>query len=429
MISRLACSVNQLLLKYKSTNIFILAGSSAGANLLAVVITPLLSRLYTPESFGIFASFTAITALLNAFSSLRLEVAIPVVPRDRDANNLAFTCAVLVSCFVIVIAILIPLSRDYLACWNDFRRIDQFLWLVPVAVFSLGIFQVLSYCAIRANAFKTLARVKLCQSLSNSLFTIFLAGLGPLGLILSQTLMQGLAVAQFIRARVFRLESISIFKLSFISHFLARFSDFVLYNTPSGLVNVAASSMPVILLSSYFGQDQIGQFFLAQKLLLFPASLVGTSVSQVYLGSAREALGEGNIRHIMLAYARKLFVVGAVFCVVAYLLSPLIIPVLFGAKWTLASKLVVLLLPLLLGNLVVSTLSATYYVARAVRVELFAQCLFAMLSVFPAWISCALKNNFQDTILVYSIASAIGYFAYGGIMLASLPNPSSGKLS
>jgi len=425
MISRLARFVTQLLLRYKNTNIFVLAWGSAGANLVVIVITPVLARLYTPESFGIFASFTAITAFLNAFSSLRLEVAIPIVPRDRDANSLALTCVALVSCFVVIIAILIPFSRDSLVYWHDLKRIDKFLWLIPAAVFSLGIFQVLSYCAIRASAFKTLAHVKLYQSLSSSLLTIFLAGLGPLGLILGQTLMQCLAIAQFIRARVFRLENIFLFELSFLKRFSVKFSGFIFYNTPSGLVNVAASSIPVILLFSYFDQDQIGQFFLAQKLLLFPASLVGTSVSQVYLSGARKAFSAGNLRNVIFSFAQKLFVVGGVFCLVAYLLLPLIIPMLLGAKWALASRIVVLLLPLLLGNLVVSTLSTTYYVTHALRLELIAQCLFAVFSIFPMWIFCALHNGFQNTILVYSIGSAFGYIVYGMLMLSSLSNSGS----
>ena len=59
------------------------------AQLLPLLITPLLTRLYSPESFGLFANFIAITAIISSIVSLRLEMAILLPKSTKIAQFLA----------------------------------------------------------------------------------------------------------------------------------------------------------------------------------------------------------------------------------------------------------------------------------------------------------------------------------------------------
>jgi len=62
-------------------SVSVLVGGTAGAQILLVLAAPLLTRLYTPEDFGLLAVYASLLALIGVISSLRYELAIPL-PED-----------------------------------------------------------------------------------------------------------------------------------------------------------------------------------------------------------------------------------------------------------------------------------------------------------------------------------------------------------
>src|SRR5690625_3611188 len=52
-----------------------------------VLITPILTRIYGPEEFGLYAIYTALLYTLTIISSLHYESAIPLSKNDKDAIN------------------------------------------------------------------------------------------------------------------------------------------------------------------------------------------------------------------------------------------------------------------------------------------------------------------------------------------------------
>ena len=58
------------------------------AQAIPIAISPILTRLYTPEEFGIFALYIAITAILTILVTGRYELAIMLPKEDEDAVNI-----------------------------------------------------------------------------------------------------------------------------------------------------------------------------------------------------------------------------------------------------------------------------------------------------------------------------------------------------
>ena len=75
----------------------VLSSGSAGAQLLLVLAAPILTRLYTPEDFGLLAIYTSLLALAGVISSLRYELAIPLPKEDEEAANTAVLCLGLIA--------------------------------------------------------------------------------------------------------------------------------------------------------------------------------------------------------------------------------------------------------------------------------------------------------------------------------------------
>ncbi|THA18241.1 hypothetical protein D3M83_06350, partial [Rodentibacter pneumotropicus] len=69
-------------------NTLMLMSGTIGAQLLGLVLTPVLTRLFSASEFGIAASFQAVLAVICIISNLRYELSLPLAKTDSDAKNL-----------------------------------------------------------------------------------------------------------------------------------------------------------------------------------------------------------------------------------------------------------------------------------------------------------------------------------------------------
>lgn len=60
----------------------VLIAGSAVSSIILLCITPILTRLYTPEDFGVLSIFTSILYVLMIIVSLRYEAAL-VLPKEK----------------------------------------------------------------------------------------------------------------------------------------------------------------------------------------------------------------------------------------------------------------------------------------------------------------------------------------------------------
>ena len=76
-------------LNNSNKNIVILVGGTLTAQLITIFLTPVLSRIYRPEDFGIFAIFFSMTGIISIMIGGRYEVAIVQPKKDNEAMSLA----------------------------------------------------------------------------------------------------------------------------------------------------------------------------------------------------------------------------------------------------------------------------------------------------------------------------------------------------
>lgn len=107
-----------------------LASGILAGQLMVVASAPLLTRLFTPAEFGLFAVFSAITAITGIAICLRLEFAVPVVGSDDEAAAL-MTGAILVATInTILVSLLVFLLGPSLVVLVDAEMLARWLWLI-----------------------------------------------------------------------------------------------------------------------------------------------------------------------------------------------------------------------------------------------------------------------------------------------------------
>ena len=69
-------------------NALILMTGTAISQAIPVAITPILTRIYTPEDFGTFALYLSLLTIFSVFATARYEMAIILPAKDEDAFSL-----------------------------------------------------------------------------------------------------------------------------------------------------------------------------------------------------------------------------------------------------------------------------------------------------------------------------------------------------
>jgi len=396
-----------------------LAGGTAGSQVIAVAASPLLTRLYGPESFGVLATFTSILALLNVVSSLRYELAIAVPEDDDDAVALVWLCFGLVAISTGLTALGVLLLGDQLVAWLNEPELQPLLWLLPLGVLLSGVYQPLSYWAIRRKQFGLLAQTKFRQSIFGVAMNLAAAPLGTIGLLLGQIVSQSAGFVSIMRQSAALLLQPDVTH-ALLSQKLRQFSHFGIYSSPAGLFNIAGSQIPIIILASTFGAQSVGQLALAQKVMLLPAGLVGTSISQVFLAKARESLRKGALLPLVERASLKLFMYGLAISIPVAILAPRFMLIIFGREWDQAGKIISILIPLFLGQISVSPVSMAFIVGEGARIELLSQILQALSRILPLLAFVFMGHNFLQVLLAYSLGSLAGYIFYYMLLKKSI---------
>src|SRR5690606_31612539 len=127
---------------------------------LLMLSSPFLTRLYGPADFGVFAVYTALLTMTLDVSALRYESAIPLA-RDpvtaADAVGLSLAVALVVSGLSVGV---VWLLATHVPLWGEIALLRPYLWLVPIGLVGGSLYHVLNIWAIRREAYGTIARTK-----------------------------------------------------------------------------------------------------------------------------------------------------------------------------------------------------------------------------------------------------------------------------
>ncbi len=394
-----------------SRNVLKLIGGTAGSQVIAVAAAPILTRLYGPESFGVVATFTSILALITVVSSLRFELAIGLPQDDHESVALVWLCFGLVAISTGLTAFGVLLLGDILVVCLNQLALQPLLWLLPMGVLLNGLYQPLSYWAIRHKQFGLLAQTRLSQSIFGVATNLVAAPLGTIGLLFGQIVGQSsvlVAILSQSAGHLFRHRP----SAGVIGRIIFRYSKFPLYSSPAGLINLAGSQLPIIILASHYGTKPVGELALSQKLLLLPAGLIGSSISQVFLQRASDSYSSGSLGTLVSSVSRRLVSYGVALSIPVALFAPKLMPFVFGSEWSQSGVITVILIPLFIGQVSVSPVSVAFIACRRNDLELLSQLLQVLFMIVPTLILAVLGFGFEWALAGYSIGSLVGYLVY-----------------
>lgn len=326
-------------------NILTLMTGTTIAQVLPILASPLLTRIYTPADFGGFGLFMSILSIFSVVACWRYELAIALPEKDRDALNI-LCLSIMIGCInCLLLSAFIPLF-PYAGKWIGLsNEVVQVLWLLPVSIFLVGLYQALNQFAIRKKLFRRMAASQMGRSIT---IVGGQVGMGLFVSIGSASLIVGQILGQFVSALLLfrtirKKEKKSIrtsIKWDLIKQQLVRYKKFPIFSTWSSLMNTSSVHLPLLLLAVFFSPAAVGMYTLANRVLMTPVSIIGTAISQVFLQKATEENRHQRLGDFSLIVFKKLLAFGLVPLTLLTIVAPELFTVIFGSEWEKAGMYV-----------------------------------------------------------------------------------------
>ncbi|MBO1755764.1 lipopolysaccharide biosynthesis protein [Allobranchiibius sp. CTAmp26] len=343
-----------------------IVGGVAGGQLLALLASPILGRLFPPVQYGAFAVITAAILPLGTVAALRLELAIPLPQQERHAWDLA-TLGLRMCAGLGLLGLLVTwfLRGPIASALGQGHAVANLLPWVPVVAAEVGAFAVLNQLAIRQKAYGAIARRSLLQAAATLVAQItggFL-GLGAQGLAMGLAIGQGVGVATLALSVRQNADAGPDHRASARS-LLSRYRSFPLLLAPAGLLNTLGLQAPVLIASALFGVEVSGWLGMTQRILALPIGLLGTTLAQVYLGEFGEAkrTGSAQLAPLFTRTSKRLALVGVVIAAIVMAAGPLGFSLVLGSRWETSGQYARALAVGLVVQMVASPLSQTLIV-------------------------------------------------------------------
>lgn len=405
-------------------NVAVLASGAAVGQIIVLAATPFLTRFYSPESFGLLAFYAAILSVVSVISSLRYELAIPLAKTDEVAASVLVLSFTLVLFIAFCATVILFFLDDNIGQWFNLPEISQYLWLLPISIVLNGFYNISSYWAIRNKSFTAVAKTKITQATFMVIVQLAAYKLGSVALIIGHTAGQFVGVGNlWLLAIKKNLKLFRAVRFSEIGKVAVRYRKFPLFSTWAGLLNAVGTQAPNILFVMFFGPAAAGFFFMANRIVSSPLSLVGNAIGQTFFAEAAAAKRNGTLDKTAKRTVVKLFfiIIGpALF--VAIFGSELFIYIL-GENWAEAGRMAQWITPMIVAQFITFPVGQLLAVKEKQLVGMVLQGVLTTLRLFSIFIGY-LYFDVVITTALYSLSSLVGYllFLYFSLTSKSLKN-------
>ena len=253
------------------------------AQAVGLAVYPVLSRLYSPDDFGLLNLFMSIGGVLVLLSTAEYQYAILLPKSDDKARAVTHVGMVILAALTFVLLLSVPFSNSVAALFNT-PSLARFWWLMPFYVAALGLWSLLNYYYTRMRRFSLIGGFQASQSIAGAAFKVGFGGVRlPGGLIVSCVLAPLGSLIGVIICGWRKCVSLLLIRYPMTTYkqVAGEFSRFPKYSLPRSLLNSVSINLPVFMLTPVFGVTEMGFFSMAFALAFRPINMICASFYQV----------------------------------------------------------------------------------------------------------------------------------------------------
>lgn len=384
-----------------------------------ILTSPILTRLYTPNDFGIFGMVMSVAAIISIIATGRYELAIILPRKDSDAGNLLFVSIGISLATSLFCLILIFFFNNTVIAFLNRPELKNFFYFLPFSVLLTSFYQTLRCYNNRLKNYKIISKSRFWESASTAFVTVLggFYSLGVTSLILGSFLGTAVGIIYLFNSIKSKINVFDKRKMVVLSK---KYSSFPKFDIPAAFFNAAAQQAPSFLLMPLFGASFAGHYFLVQKIFMMPIKLISTSIGEVFRQEAvHQQNSTGTFERLFCTTLKKLLLLSLIPFLAILVGGKEIFSCIFGSNWTDAGLQAQILAPMFMLKFVVSPLTYSLYIKNKLWVNLWGQ-LFYLVSVFVAVaLAVYLKNSLLSVKLISGLISFVYlFYAYYSYLLS-----------
>lgn len=397
-------------------NVIVLMTGTTIAQAIPIAISPILTRLYSPEDFGIFALYMSISTFITVIVTGRYELAIMLPKKDSDAINIvaiSLLIATLISLFTVIV---ICLFNNNIARILNSPSIANWLYFIPLTVLLTGIYQSLNYWNNRKKQYSLLAKNKVYQTTTTGVSNITMGATGNtyggmiIGSILGQFISTFILFMKFLKYKKFKFSYIKKNKIIVLAK---KYKKFPLINSLHAFINILKENSVNIFIALKYSQSTLGYYFFMLRLMKLPSALLGSSLAQVFYREASEKYHKNrNIQEMVFNFMKKLFFIAILPITFLFLFAQDLFGFIFGEEWSVAGTYTKAISPYILFHFIASPLSMVPLIVNKQEKAIFWGVIESLLFVSIFILGYFLFNSLETTLYFLSGIMGIYFLIY-----------------
>jgi O-antigen/teichoic acid export membrane protein len=389
--------------------------------LVNVLATPFIVRLYSPSEIGTFTTFSSLLLIINTFSSLRYELGIVHAENDEDADKLFMLCMLLSIIFFFLLLMLAILFVNPLAYLAGLEKDRWLIYFLPFSALALSVSTASLQLTLRNQLFSTYSLSKIIQTLSFVFLKINFFRFGVVGLFFSQII--SVFFSSLLSLRKIKINKIIVFDRILIQHIATKYIRYPKFSLGSSLLSALGISLPPIFIGVFYGTKNLGIFALAFFLVAIPINNIANPLSQTTFSRTKELVKRNLLRQTVLNLVKKLFLV-ACLSVLSLELVRIFIPVFMGKQWENVNDLIQPLFPYMISHIIVGPLLPSILALDKNHKDFACQALLFLFKSLPIPICCYMHVSFLSSIFIYSLSAFLGYVIVSFLVVLEMNNSS-----
>lgn len=398
--------------------------SGAGVNILVqVFVTPILTRLYTPEAYGIYSLFLVVSTNLALIVSLRLPQAImlPKVESEfRALMRIGLMSTIILS--LLLFGLFFFFNEAFLHFFNAKKLIDYY-YLIPIMTLLICLNQYFGSWQYRSNFFKKSVAIDTSISIGVRAFNLvygFLSKGTLLGLVFGDMLGKifGLILSWRLILKEKVHELFAPVPKDDLVHAYKTYKVYPFINLPGMWLEMFSGQLPVLFLSFVYGLPSVGLLSLAVGIMDIPKRLFAYSATSAFYKKAvdvyatsKEELGALAIRTLYLLLA-----ITVIPYAVVVVFGEELFALILGGRWADSGLIAQYLAMYYVLELLCVSLGSIFYVLRKEKVLFRFQIGFLLIRLIVLFITYSLNFLVEDTILALSLANVVLFGTQLGVI-------------
>jgi O-antigen/teichoic acid export membrane protein len=407
-----------------SKNVLTLVSGTVISQMIVIGLSPVLSRLYTPEEFGMLGTYMSIVSAVSIFSAGRYELAIVLPEKDEEAINL-FAIAFIINAGISLLSFICSIT--FIHFFAGKIGLDEhfvfWLYFIPLFVFFIGSYQVLTNWASRKKNYRSISYYRI----SNSFFTastntaLGVLRTGSAGLFIGNLL--GSAVSAFIFLGTLFSELKSLLKFVSAENILLaarKYKKFPLTNSLQAASDMLQVNGIIYFTSYFFTHAVVGSFSYTIRVLQAPMNFIGGAIALVFYQQASSMKSENkNIGHLISATMKKSMLIALPVLIILFVFGPELFAFVFGAKWREAGVYARILSPWIFLDFIRSTVAQVVFVTgRQKKLLLFSiisNLLLVVAMLYGGFIAKDVKKGFIAFSVLQSLMALVVLYWFNNI--------------